>query len=327
MKSEKKMMTTFELNIYFIAFAVILDLLIGDPRWIPHPVIIIGKFIDVIERRWNRNHHKRMKGLFLLVGITCGAYLTISGIIWILSLIHPLLSLIAEVYFISTTIAMKGLQQAGLEVMKPLLQNDLPKARLKLSYIVGRDTEDLPKSEIVRGTVETVAENTVDGIISPIFWAIIGGAPLAMAYRAINTLDSMVGYKNERYIDFGWASARCDDLANYIPARLTAFFMWIFAVFIPYSKRRNALLITFRDAKKHPSPNGGWPEAMTAGLLGVILGGENKYQGKVSYRAEMGEYYRPLEIDDIKKSIVYMHGAWIVFILTLYAGVILFHLI
>ncbi|MBM7602985.1 adenosylcobinamide-phosphate synthase [Metabacillus crassostreae] len=311
------MIDLFDIHVYLILLAILLDFLIGDPKWIPHPVIIIGKGISILEGVWNKGTNRKIKGLFLLISIVGGTYLFVYFVLELLALIHPILSLLFEIYFISSTVAIKGLQQAATDVLKPLKNNDLIKARKKLGYIVGRDTHDLPPPEIVRGTVETVAENTVDGVISPLFWALLGGAPLAMAYRAINTLDSMVGYRNEKFIDFGWASARCDDLANYVPARFTALFMWIFSLFVPKLKRWNALKVTFRDAKKHPSPNGGWPEAMTAGLLGVVLGGENKYEGIVSYRAEMGHFYRKLHVWDIRSTVLFMHGAWIVFVLIL----------
>ncbi|TXC86012.1 cobalamin biosynthesis protein CobD [Metabacillus litoralis] len=311
-------MSVFDLHVYLILLAVLLDGLIGDPKWTPHPVIIIGKGISTLEEAWNKDRYRKCKGLLLLISIVGGTYLFVYFVLEVLALIHPILSLLFEIYFISSTVAIKGLQQAATDVQKPLKNNDLITARKKLGYIVGRDTHDLPASEIVRGTVETVAENTVDGVISPLFWALIGGAPLAMAYRAINTLDSMVGYKNEKFIDFGWASARCDDLANYVPARLTALCMWIFSLFVPKLRRWNALKVTFRDAKKHPSPNGGWPEAMTAGLLGVVLGGQNKYEGIVSYRAEMGHFYRKLHVGDITSTVLFMHGAWIVFIILLF---------
>ncbi|WP_226665286.1 adenosylcobinamide-phosphate synthase CbiB [Metabacillus litoralis] len=316
------MMNILENHFSLILFAILLDVIIGDPRWFPHPVIIMGKAISKLEKAWNKANHRKIKGLCLLLSIVGGSYFVVFLILEVLSLFHPILSLIFEIYFISSTVAIKGLQQAARDVLKPLKNHNISEARKKLSYIVGRDTNHLPESEIVRGTVETVAENTVDGVISPLFWALIGGAPLAMAYRAINTLDSMVGYKNEKFIDFGWASAKTDDLANYLPARFTALFMWIFSFFVPKSKRLNALKVTFRDAKKHPSPNGGWPEAMTAGLLGVVLGGENSYEGIVSYRAEMGQFYRNLQIGDIKSSVLYMHGAWIVFVIILFCFII-----
>jgi adenosylcobinamide-phosphate synthase len=228
---------------------------------------------------------------------------------------------------ISTTIAIKGLASAGKSVKEPLAEGDLVRARKSLSMIVGRDTEHLEESEIVRGAVETVSENTVDGITAPLFWALIGGAPLAMAYRAVNTLDSMVGYKNEQYFQFGWASARLDDIVNWLPARLTALTMWFSSLFIRGSRHRDAWKITWSDAGKHPSPNSGWSEAMVAGLMGVQLGGVNYYKGRISERAQMGNPTRKLVISDIDKAICYMHGGWIGFLglllIALYIGQLL----
>lgn len=153
----------------------------------------------------------------------------------------------------------------------------------------------------------------MDGITAPLFWMLIGGVPAAMAYRAINTLDSMVGYKNEQFLHFGWASARIDDAANWLPARLTALSMWLAAWFFPVLSVKAAIRITLEDAPKHPSPNSGWPESMTAGLLGIELGGWNSYQGVMSERARMGRRTRELHCSDIRYSIMIMHGGWLVF--------------
>lgn len=312
------MITVIVFYFYVILAAIILDLLIGDPRWLPHPVIIIGKVISKVEKTLNSGKLRKLKGTMLTIMIVIGTFICMKMILSIAGLIHPFVAVFIEIYFISTTIAIKGLQRAAKDVAIPLKNKDLPLARKKLSYIVGRDTEDLPTQEVVRGTVETVAENTVDAIIAPLFWGLIGGAPLAMAYRAINTLDSMVGYKNDRYRQFGWASARLDDLVNWVPARLTALCIWLFSWLIPHAKKRNGLVVTLRDAKKHPSPNSGWPEAMTAGLLGVELGGLNYYQGLASHRATMGNPIRVLVPKDIRNSIIYMNGAWITFMLILF---------
>lgn len=303
------------ISILILLGAIVLDLFIGDPRWLPHPVIGMGKLISLLETRWNRGKRRRIKGVGLTL-VTVGAVYVLSFIIVHGAYrIHFFLGIVIEMVLIWTTIAMNGLRAAALEVASPLFKGDLRQARTKLGWIVGRDTEHLDETEIVRGTVETVAENTVDGITAPLFWALIGGAPAALAYRAVNTLDSMVGYKNERYAQFGWASARLDDAANWIPARLTAFSMWISSFFIRGSSSFQALPVTLRDAPKHPSPNSGWPEAMVAGLMGVQLGGRNTYQGVPSERAGMGERRRQLIRADIARAICYMHGGWIVFMI------------
>lgn len=211
---------------WIIILAYILDRCIGDPRWVPHPVIGMGKAISALERmiraRVKTNEGLTRAGLLFPLLIAGGSFVVTWGVLLLLGLIHPIVSGIAEVILIATTIASKGLRDAGMEVYRHLKQQDIAAARRSLSMIVGRDTSHLDEPEVVRGTVETVAENIVDAIVSPLFYALIGGAPLAMAYRAVNTLDSMVGYKNDKYLHLGWASARLDDWANWIPARLTA---------------------------------------------------------------------------------------------------------
>ncbi|KHF40755.1 cobalamin biosynthesis protein CobD [Halalkalibacter okhensis] len=295
--------------------AIFVDLFMGDPRWLPHPVVQMGKLISFCETRLNQGKNRVSKGVFLASVVVLFVFIVTFFIVFIAYQWHPIAGILVEIYFISTTIAIKGLRSAALEVYIPLTSGNLGEARNKLRMIVGRDTERLSESEVVRGTVETVAENTVDGITAPLFWAMIGGAPLAMAYRAINTLDSMVGYKNERFNQFGRASAKLDDVVNWIPARLTAVAMWLSSFFLIGSNRLHGLKITYRDAKKHPSPNSGWPEAMVAGLLGIQLGGINYYKGIKSQRATMGDPNRALTQTDIKKSIQYMHGGWVLFIL------------
>ncbi|WP_088034516.1 adenosylcobinamide-phosphate synthase CbiB [Evansella clarkii] len=304
----------FEYISLLLLLAIVLDLIIGDPRWLPHPVIYTGKLISLLESKWNKGASRKGRGILLtatVIGVVFS--MSITGV-FLTYWIHPALGFVTEIYLLSTTIAVNGLQKAANDVFKPLSEGNLEEARHSLSMIVGRDTANLPESEIVRGTVETVAENTVDGVTSPLFWTVIGGAPLAMAYRAVNTLDSMVGYKNEQYINFGWASARLDDIANWLPARMTAFSMLAASIFIKNSLKSHALHITWRDARKHPSPNSGWPEAMVAGLSGVQLGGTNYYGGRKSDRAKMGEPLQKLEASHIPQSVLYMHGGWSGFI-------------
>jgi adenosylcobinamide-phosphate synthase len=272
--------------------AYLLDLIIGDPRKIPHPVVIIGKGIDLLEkylRRWAAPLiGLKAAGVVLtcvIVGSTC-------AIMWAITAgaarINGWLGLAVSVWFISTTLAVKGLGDAAMEIYTLLCNGDIVEARRKVGWIVGRDTGNLDEGEITRATVETVAENLSDGIIAPLFFAFIGGAPLAMAYKAVNTLDSMVGYKNDKYREFGWASARFDDFCNYIPARLTGFMLLITFVLLGKPVRQ-ALQVVMRDAPRHPSPNSGIPEAAVAGALGIRLGGINYYGGVESCRAYMGD--------------------------------------
>jgi adenosylcobinamide-phosphate synthase len=303
-----------EQTVLLILLSVMLDLIIGDPKWLPHPVILFGKIISTIEKAWNKGGRKKLKGIILAAFLPFSVFIISLFLLKLLYAISYLLGTAIEIYLISTTIAIRGLRDAAMEVYHPLKSGELSEARKKLGFIVGRDTDGLPSPEVVRGTVETVAENTVDAIISPLFFAIIGGAPLALAYRAVNTLDSMVGYKNERFKDFGFGSARLDDLMNLLPARICTVCMWLGSYFMKEMRGRHAISITRRDASKHPSPNSGWPEAMTAGLLGVQLGGVNIYGKIVSERAQLGDPLEPLSFIHIKKTILIMNGAWILFL-------------
>lgn len=303
--------------------AVVLDLIIGDPRGLPHPVVMIGGLIAALERRWNRgtSRARRFKGLLLTACVVSLVYATTWSLLSVLAWLHPWLGRLGEVVLLASAFAIKGLRDAAMAVAAPLARGDLVAARGAVAMIVGRDTQTLDEAGITRATVETVAENSVDGITAPLFWALVGGAPLALAYKAVNTLDSMVGYRNERYGDFGYASAKLDDLANWLPARLTALSMWLAALVLPGARtrgelKRRALAGTWRDAPCHLSPNSGWPEAMMAHLLGVQLGGINHYDGgRVSERAKMGKPHEPLRVAHIAASVRYMHGAWIMFML------------
>ena len=302
-----------------ITIAVVLDLIIGDPPSWPHPVKWIGTFISKLDKRLNQGIHRKGKGIMMLFIVLLAVFVPILFLCWGAYQIHPLIGIMVEGILISTSLAHKSLKDAAMEVYDPLQKDDYQKARLKLSYIVGRDTEQLTESEIVRGTVETVAENTSDGVTAPMFWAWIGGAPFALVYRAINTCDSMVGYKNDKYLDFGWASARMDDIANWVPSRLTGFTM-LLANRPQKTKVKSTWNILFRDAKKHPSPNSGWCEAGAAALLGVQLGGVNTYKGIVSNRALMGDVLYPLERNDIIGIITILSRTMVLFLLILWLG-------
>ncbi|WHY56712.1 adenosylcobinamide-phosphate synthase CbiB [Peribacillus simplex] len=306
-------------HLFAVTLAFFLDLLIGDPPNWPHPVKWIGTMISKLDLAFNRGAYKKRNGLFMLI-IVLSVVLLITGLtVYLAYWIHPLAGILWEAVVISTTIAQKGLKQAGMDVCHPLNERDFPEARLKLSYIVGRDTADLDESEIVRGTVETVAENTSDGITAPMFWAAFGGAPLAMMYRAINTCDSMVGYKNDKYGQFGWASAKLDDIVNWIPSRLTGFLMLLSSKSGHHGPGARWKIL-FNDAKKHPSPNSGWCEAGVAAILGIQLGGRNMYKGIVSDRARMGVPLVRLEAKHIPKTITIMHRSSFLFLLMLWLG-------
>lgn len=310
--------------------ALIIDRIIGDPRFIPHPVILFGKYSSKFEHHFNVPHHsrirKRIRGVLLTLSTLVLACVIPWGVLHVLSHVSFWFSEALNIYLISTTIAWNGLTKAGWGVLRELKCGEIADARKAVSMIVGRDTEQLSETEIVRATVETLAENIVDAIVSPVFFACIGGAPLALLYRAANTLDSMVGYRNERYIDFGWCSARLDDVLNFIPARLTILLLW-FAAWVTKNHAQEALHAMWRDARKHPSPNSGIPESMVAGALGIQLGGVNFYGGIESRRATMGIPHRTLEQSDIRRTILLIHvTCTVILALTLLGGVLFWRL-
>lgn len=292
--------------------AYLLDLIIGDPRKIPHPVVIIGKGISLTEkylRRWAAPLiGLKASGVVLTCIIVGSTYAIMWAITTGATRISEWLGLAVSIWFISTTLAVKGLGDAAMEIYALLSNGDLTEARRKVGWIVGRDTGHLNEGEITRATVETVAENLADGVIAPLLFAFIGGAPLAMAYKAVNTLDSMVGYKNDKYRELGWASARFDDLCNYIPARLTGLMLLVTFVFLGKPVRQ-VLRVVLRDAPSHPSPNSGIPEAAVAGALGIRLGGINYYGGVESFRAHMGDPREELEKRHILSTVRIMRVA------------------
>lgn len=299
---------------WMLLAAYILDRLIGDPRWLPHPVVGMGKAITATENRLRRVMDKwrqrgiltptrvRLLGIVLPLVVAGGTFVVTWLMVTWADTVHPWLGWGVETALVSVTIATKGLADAGREIWSPLVKGDWRQARRALSMVVGRDTERLDEGEIVRGAVETIAENIVDAVTAPLFYAAIGGAPLAMAYRAVNTLDAMVGYRDKRYLHLGWASARLDDLANWLPARLTIgpmlAAMWVLRLDAP-----RAWQIIKRDAHRHPSPNSGIPEAAMAGGLHIRLGGTNWYRGVPSHRGHLGDAIESLHPRHICQSI------------------------
>ncbi|WP_058911279.1 adenosylcobinamide-phosphate synthase CbiB [Entomohabitans teleogrylli] len=289
---------------WFVAW--LCDLVIGDPpRW-PHPVRWIGALISVVQRAIRRVCVSE-RGLFIGGGVL---WLVVVGVTWatawgVLTLawrIHPWFGVVVEVWMIFTTLAGRCLGDAAREVEQALRGGSLTESRQKLAWIVGRDTAALEKPQITRAVVETVAENSVDGVIAPLFFLMLGGAPLAMAYKAVNTLDSMVGYKNEQYRAIGCVSARLDDVANFIPARLSWLLLSVAAALSGFDARR-ALRTGWRDRRQHSSPNCAWPEATVAGALGIRLGGPNDYFGERVEKPWIGEATREVEIADIPRAV------------------------
>ena len=299
--------------------AFLIDALIGDPRSRLHPVVLIGNLISVLEKLLRRDldspTNKIIKGGILVSVVVAVALLVGLGVE---ALLQDVPSLAAQIFIqalvLSFMISPRSLSDAGREIYYLLEREDLTRARQKVGWIVGRDTQNLNEAEVTRATVETVAENTVDGIISPLFYFAIGGLPLAIAYRAINTMDSMLGYKNDKYLYFGRVAARLDDVANFIPARLTGL-LFICAAVVLSLDYKNALKMMRRDARKHPSPNGGWAEATVAGALRIRLGGMNYYFGKPHFRAYMGEPEENLEAVHILGAIRMMYTATILFLM------------
>ncbi len=289
-----------------ILSAFLLDIILGDPVRPTHPIVLIGKLIVVIEKSL-REIFKTSKGLkiagvilwFVTVFL---AYITTYCIIKAAYKFSPWFGHGMSLWLTYTVLAVRNLADEALGIYREIKRSDINEARKRLSYIVGRDTQEMPVDEICRATVETAAENTIDGIISPLIYAFIGGAPLAMAYKAINTLDSMVGYKNEKYESFGWFSAKMDDLANYIPARIGGIFILMAAALMKLDIGPGIKTV-LSDARKHKSPNSGIPEAITAGVLGIRLGGWNSYGGVASFREYMGEKLRETGPEDIKTAV------------------------
>ncbi|MCP9439401.1 MAG: adenosylcobinamide-phosphate synthase CbiB [Nitrospira sp.] len=268
-----------------LVLAAVLDALIGDPRRIPHPVRLMGRCIAwcdaFLHERCRGSKGLLLAGIGLAVGLPACVFGVSAGLIGLAQRLDSLLGSVVTVWLASTTLAARDLWDHVRAVERPLLAGDLPAARQAVGMIVGRDTAHLSDSEISRATVETIAESTADGIIAPLFYLALGGVPLALAYKAINTLDSMVGHRDERYIEFGWASARLDDVANWIPARITAGLLLLSAAVIAPRSHHvgRGWRVVQRDGGNHPSPNSGRPEAAMAGLLGVRLGGINFYEG------------------------------------------------
>ncbi|HKW86411.1 MAG TPA: adenosylcobinamide-phosphate synthase CbiB [Nitrospiraceae bacterium] len=300
----------------------VLDAVLGDPRWLPHPVRLIGWMIAWYENRVRCIVQgpigERMAGIVLALGMPTLAYTGGWLTIELAGRAHMLLGVVAWVLLAWTTLAARDLADQALAVRHAMEQGSLQQARRAVAQIVGRDTAQLSESEVVRAAVETVAESTSDGVIAPLFFLTLGGPPAALAYKAINTLDSMVGHPEEKYRHLGWASARLDDVANWVPARITALLLVLAAGVVSRSigTMRQAWRILLRDGHKHPSPNSGRPEAAMAGALQVQLGGTNLYGGRVEQRLYLGDPHVPLRQSHITEAVTLM---W----MTAFLGVVL----
>ena len=312
---------------YVIAY--IMDLTLGDPKWLGYPVVWMGKAISFLEKKLRRvtrhkkitdhrlpiTDHPKLAGIILTIIIAGGSFLLAWTVIRIAYKLHPVLGLIITIWGAFTTLSIRGLGQGGERVylalenqsnQSPNRRMNLSLARERLSEIAGRNTKNLKKKGIIRGTVESVAENTIDGVVAPLFYLFLGGVPLAVAYKAINTLDSMIGYQNKKYKDFGWAGARLDDIANYIPARIGGILISLGA-FLFRKDGRSAFRVMFRDGKKYSSPNAGLSQGAMAGALKIRLGGINYYQGKKIIKPYLGSPKKKLSPNHIKESINLMY--------------------
>lgn len=289
-----------------ITAAYTMDAMLGDPRTWPHPVRLLGRSIKASERLIRQVAHSerglQAGGVLLAVTLPLLVWAATWGLITGATHVSPWLGTLTALYLAYTTLAARDLQDHALAVSSALERQDLPAARDALSLIVGRETEKLEEPEVIRATVETVAENASDGVIAPLLFLAVGGAPLAMAYKAVNTLDSMIGYRDSRYQTLGWGSARLDDVLNFIPARLSGLLL-VVAAFIWRCRGKAAWRIMCRDGHQHPSPNSGVPEAAMAGALGVQLGGMNYYHGVLHERPLIGDAISTRERRHIRVSV------------------------
>ncbi len=299
-----------------ILMGYILDLIFGDPMNVPHPVQLIGKLIAFLEKRLYNLKNKRFAGGVLCI-VTLLVTFIVTGTLGRFFII--------EIYLLYTILATKCLADEGKKVYRILLEDDIEKARRELSYLVSRDTKTMERRDIIRSTMETISENTVDGIVAPLFYMLLGGLLMpessygalafGMTYKAVNTLDSMVGYKNDKYMDFGYVSAKVDDLFNLIPARITGMILYPLSALILGYDSRSALRIYFRDRLNHASPNSAHPEAAAAGALGIQFGGKTSYFGQVFDKPTIGDKVRGFEIDDILSNVKLMYVSSFLFIL------------
>lgn len=302
-----------------------LDLLLGDPRGVPHPVALIGKLISALERMLRRSFPQTAAGERWAGGVlwvlTAGLSLLIPALLlWACRRVSPWLALAAESVMSWQILAVRSLREESMKVYTALESGDLEASRRAVSWIVGRDTERLDEAGVARAAVETVAENTSDGVTAPLLFLALGGLPLGMVYKAVNTMDSMVGYRNERYRWFGTAAARLDDVLNWIPARLSGLLMCLAAALLPGCSGQRALRVFVRDRKKHSSPNSAHTEAACAGALGVRLAGDAWYFGKKVSKPTIGDDLRPVERADVARACRLMYATELLTLAVLLGG-------
>ena len=294
------------MTVWAVLGGFVLDALFGDPAWLPHPVVYMGKAISKLEKFLRPRLPKTPQGELLGGAIVAfclpvGTFLLTGLVCWGAARLHPLLGLAVQMFWCGQALAARGLVQESTNVYKELKKPDLPGARKAVSRIVGRDTAELTAEGVTKAAVETVAENASDGVIAPLLYMLIGGAPLALTYKAINTMDSMLGYKNEKYLYFGRVPAKLDDVANYIPSRLAGL-LWVAAAAFTHNDAKGAWKIWRRDRRNHASPNSAQTESACAGALGVQMAGPAYYFGQYYPKRTIGDALRPIEPEDILRA-------------------------
>ena len=291
--------------LYSAVFGFCLDLLFSDSHKIPHPVLFIGKLIGFLDKKLRNPAHSPKKqtilGALTVLIVLLSVFSITALLVYIAYKIHPILAVVIEILLCFSSCATKSLKKESMAVFYALEENDIPKARHALSMIVGRDTQNLSEEQIVRAAVETVAENASDGVIAPMMYFIIGGGIFSYIYKAVNTMDSMLGYKNDKYLYFGRAAAKLDDVFNYIPSRFCAFAMMA-ASFFCGMDIKNAFKIFKRDRFNHQSPNSAQTESVCAGAMRIQLAGDSYYFGKLVKKKTIGDALRPVQRQDIKRA-------------------------
>ena len=309
------------LHVAILPLAFLMDCVFGDPRWLPHPVRFIGQAVDVMEKAashvtespWS----KRVAGGILVILLAGGAFLLSRFLLGLAFSWHPFFGFALSAYILYAMLAVKDMIVHVCRVLEALEQGNLPLAREKVSWLVSRDTESLDEEGVVRAALESLFENTADGVVAPLFYAALGGPALAVLYKTVNTMDSMIGYKNERYYYLGWAAARCDDLLSYIPARLTALLYILSGMLAGLIGGKGQQLKTVwsvlcRDNSKHESPNSAWSEASAAAVLGIRLGGVDIHRGVPVDRPLLNENGRPPLKKDLEAALsLFQRCCWL----------------
>lgn len=302
--------------VFALGIGFVLDALFGDPHWLPHPVVLIGKWISFLEKQLRRLFPKtpggeRAGGTVLVLLVLLASAAVPWGVLWLAGLVHPYLRFAVECFMCYQILAARSLKTESMRVYRKLQEGNLEESRKAVSWIVGRDTENLTMEGVSRAAVETVAENTSDGVIAPMLYLALGGPVLGFFYKAVNTMDSMIAYKNDRYLYFGRTAAHLDDVFNYIPARLSGLFMILASVILGFDGK-NAWRIFKRDRYNHASPNSAQTEAVCAGALDVQLAGDAWYFGVLHKKKTIGDPIRPVEPEDIRRANRLMYGTAVI---------------